>query len=57
MLETSQERAKLLKAGFTGKEIEKLYIEGNNIEIIKTPIINRIGFLEMNKSIFHGSNC
>ena len=39
MLETSKERVKLLKAGFIGKEIEKLYIEGNNIEIIKNPII------------------
>ncbi|CAG1008330.1 MAG: hypothetical protein OIN86_16855 [Candidatus Methanoperedens sp.] len=39
MLETSQNRVKLLKAGFTGREIEKLYIEGNNIEKIITPII------------------
>ncbi|CAG0990382.1 MAG: hypothetical protein MPEBLZ_01291 [Candidatus Methanoperedens nitroreducens] len=44
MLETSQERAKLLKAGFTGKEIEKLYIEGNNIEIIKTPVLIELAF-------------
>lgn len=39
MLETSQERVKLLKAGFNSKTIEKLYIEGNNIKIIRTPII------------------
>lgn len=44
MLETSQERAKLLKAGFTGNEIEKLYIEGNNIEIIKTPVLIELNF-------------
>ena len=39
MLKTSKERVKLLKAGFTCKEIEKLYIEGNNIKIIRTPIL------------------
>ena len=44
MLETSQERVKLLKAGFTVKEIEKLYIEGNNIEIIKTPVLIEFDF-------------
>ena len=44
MLETSQDRAKLLKAGFSGKEIEKLYIEGNNIRIIKTPVLIELAF-------------
>jgi len=38
MLETSQERIKLLKAGFTGNNIEKLYIECNNIRIEQNPI-------------------
>jgi hypothetical protein len=28
MLETPQERIKLLRAGFASKEIEKLYVEG-----------------------------
>ncbi|MFZ3382962.1 MAG: hypothetical protein WA144_03455 [Candidatus Methanoperedens sp.] len=44
MLKTSHERAKLLKAGFTAREIEKLYIEGNNIEIIKTPVLIELPF-------------
>ena len=44
MLETSQERAKLLKAGFSCKEIEKLYIEGNNIKIIKAPVLIELTF-------------
>jgi len=38
MLETSQERVKLLKAGLTSNTIEKLYIQCNNIKIVRTPI-------------------
>jgi hypothetical protein len=37
MLETSEERVRLLRAGLTGKTIERLYIEGNNIKIIHAP--------------------
>jgi hypothetical protein len=39
MLETSQERIKLLKAGFTGNTIEELYIECNNFRIERNPIV------------------
>ena len=39
MLETAEERVELLKTGFTGKEIEMLYIKHNNIKIILTPTI------------------
>ncbi len=39
MLETAEERVKLLKAGFTGKEIEALYIKSNNIKIVLIPVI------------------
>jgi hypothetical protein len=39
MLETPEERVKLLKAGFTGKAIEKLYIEVNNFKITHNPVI------------------
>ncbi len=39
MLETAEERIKLLKAGFTGKTIEMLYLKGNNIKIVLTPTI------------------
>ncbi|MDP2754129.1 MAG: hypothetical protein Q8P40_07025 [Nitrospirota bacterium] len=34
VLETSQERVKLLKAGLTGKQIESLYIRHNGFEIV-----------------------
>lgn len=37
MLETSQERVKLLKAGIDGKTIEKLYLIYNNFKIARTP--------------------
>ena len=37
MLETREERVKLLKAGLSGKMIERLYIEGNNFKIICFP--------------------
>ncbi len=40
MLETSQERVILLKAGFSGTEIERLYIKYNNFKIINFPILH-----------------
>jgi hypothetical protein len=39
MLETSQERIKLLKAGLTGNTIEELYIKCNNFRIERNPIV------------------
>ncbi len=45
MLETPQERVKLLKAGIDGKTIEKLYITYNNFKIVFSPIffdVNRM---------------
>ena len=38
MLETLEERVKLLKTGFTQKQIEELYIEGNNFKLVNTPV-------------------
>ncbi len=37
MLKTSEERIKLLRAGYKGKTIENLYIQLNNIKIVRTP--------------------
>lgn len=34
MLETRDERVRLLKAGLSGKEIERLYIKGNNFKVV-----------------------
>ena len=39
MLETSQERVRLLKAGIDGKTIEKLYIIYNNLKIVNIPLL------------------
>jgi hypothetical protein len=36
MLETSQERVKLLRAGFSGKSIEELYVQCNNFKIVNS---------------------
>ncbi|VVB52240.1 Uncharacterised protein [uncultured archaeon] len=35
---TPEERIKLLKTGFTQKQIEKLYVEKNNFKIVNTPV-------------------
>ena len=39
MLETSNERVKLLKAGISGKSIETLYIKFNNFKIVQKPVL------------------
>ncbi len=39
MLETPQERVKLLKAGIDGKTIEMLYLIHNNFKIVRGPIL------------------
>jgi len=39
MLETAQERVKLLKAGIDGKTIEKLYLIFNNFDVKLIKII------------------
>lgn len=46
MLETSQERVKLLKAGIDGKIIEKLYLIYNNFIITHTS--NHFELVEIN---------
>ncbi len=39
MLETPEERVKLLKAGISGKAIEKLYLVHNRFKIVKSPVL------------------
>lgn len=38
MLETSEKRIKLLKMGFMQKQIEEMYIEGNDFKIVSLPL-------------------
>jgi hypothetical protein len=53
MLETTQERMKLLRAGFTSKTIEKLYIEGNNFKLVRFPII--VELVELSEPPVHST--
>jgi len=39
MLETSQERVKLLKAGISTKTIEQLYLQSNCFKVIGIPVL------------------
>lgn len=39
MLETSQERVKLLKAGISARKIEQIYLESNNFKIMNIPVL------------------
>lgn len=39
MLETSQERVKLLKAGISINIIEQLYLQSNSFKIINIPVL------------------
>jgi hypothetical protein len=39
MLETMQERVKLLKSGISGKRIEYLYVTGNDMKIINSNLL------------------
>ena len=39
MLETPEERIKLLKAGVNGKLIEELYITSNNFKIVNATVL------------------
>ena len=39
MLETSQERVKLLKAGISTKTIEQIYLQSNCFKIIGIPVL------------------
>jgi hypothetical protein len=54
MLETTQERMKLLRAGFTSKTIEKLYIEGNNFKLVRFPII--VELVELSEPPVHSTS-
>jgi hypothetical protein len=51
MLETTEERVKLLKVGFTGKTIEKLYIDSNYFKIVRTSAIIDLVEIDFSKII------
>ncbi len=39
MLETPEERIRLLKAGISSKTIETLYIIYNNFKVVRSPVL------------------
>jgi hypothetical protein len=57
MLETSEERIKLLRAGYTGKTIEKLYIEHNNLKIVHIPPIIELLEFDIQQNRENCINC
>jgi hypothetical protein len=57
MLETADERVKLLKKGLSGQEIERHYIEQNNFKIIRTPILYEAKEFDIPRSIFDNEDC
>lgn len=50
MLETPNERVKLLKAGISGKRIEELYISRNKIKIVHSPVLYELVEIHNSKS-------
>ncbi len=50
MLETSEERIKLLKAGISGKTIEKLYLMQNNMKIVISPVFFELVEIHANEN-------
>ncbi len=50
MLETSEERVKLLKAGIPCKTIEKLYLEHNSFKIINSPVLFELAEVDDNRN-------
>ncbi len=54
MLETREERVKLLKAGLSEKAIERLYIEGNDFTIIRAPPVIKLVDIDIS---WDPSNC
>ncbi len=51
MLETREERVRLLKAGITDKTLEKLYVTYNHFKVVEVPV--RFELVEVNKSIYN----
>ncbi len=57
MLETSEERVKLLKAGISGRDIEKLYIIYNNFKLIGSPLLFNHTDIEAGEDKGNSKNC
>jgi hypothetical protein len=54
MLETSEERIKILKKGFSQKQIEEMYIQSNDLKIVSIPIL--VDLVEMDSG-YNNNTC
>jgi len=57
MFETSEERVQFLRKGFTQKQIEELYIRGNNFKIINLPLLIKLVEIRNRKNKKMCVNC
>ncbi len=57
MFETSRERVQLLKKGLTQKQIEDLYIKGNNFKIVNLPLLIKLIEIKDRKNKKMYMNC
>jgi hypothetical protein len=57
MLENSEERVKLLRKGFTQKQIEQLYLEGNNFKIVNSHFLIEMVEIDERQNKKNWVNC
>jgi len=57
MLDKSEERVKLLKKGFSQKQIEKLYIKENNFKIVNPTLLFELFEIDAGNNRKMSVNC
>ncbi len=57
MLEISEERVKLLRKGFTQKQIEQLYLEENNFKIVNSHVVIELVEIDERQNKKNWVNC
>ncbi len=57
MFETSEERVRFLRKGFTQKQIEELYIKGNDFKIVNLPLFIKLVEIRNMKNKKMRENC
>ena len=57
MLENSEERVKLLRKGFTQKQIEQLYLEENNFKIVELAVLFELVEIDKRQNEKNWFNC
>ncbi len=57
MLENSEERVKLLRKDYTQKQIEQLYLEGNNFKIVNSHVLIELVEIDERQNMKNWVNC